>query len=86
MRYIPSNHTSISDRWQMTIKYLARFRKRHPRKWVVALLSPKSWRYLLPQQPLDGLTMYRQAVSKLILPPQLNRPGGKVILLISRVN
>lgn len=86
MTYTPYNYTTLSDRWQLTTRYLSRIRRRDARDFVVALISLNSWKHLTPAPPLDGLSLYRQALSKLVLPSQLGQPGGKVIMLISRIN
>jgi len=85
MQYVPCNYTSLRDRWQITVRYLARIRKRGIAKFVIALASPASWSHLQPSPPLDGLSLYRLALKKLTIPSQLGQPGGKVIMLVSRI-
>jgi len=86
MNYLPCNYTTLSDRWQITTKYLSRKRRRGLGNFMLGLFSPEPWKHLAPAPPLDGMSLYRQALSKLVLPSQLGQPGGKVIMLISRIN
>src|SRR5690242_15641812 len=80
------SHLPIGQRFNMVAKQAARAHKRGYKIWLSQLISRSLWQHLRPAKPLDGLSMYRQALAKVVVPPQINTANakGKTILLISR--
>jgi hypothetical protein len=78
----PYNRMSLKHRVQASAKLVQRARKQGRRQAVVSVMGHPLL-HLGPSPKLDGLTLYRRAVEKLVVPPQVGQSDGRTILLIS---
>jgi hypothetical protein len=83
MKPVPYNYMSFRHRLQASAKLLARARKQGVGHMCRVMLTEQPALYLGPTRQLDGLSLYRQAVSKLRVPPVIWDDRGRTIMLIS---
>lgn len=77
------NHMNFRDRVYTSARLLGRARKQGVGQVLQVLVKQQPALYLGPRPALDGLSLYRQAVKKLEVPPAVADPRGKTIMLIS---
>ncbi len=76
------NYMSFRHRLQTSARLLSRARKQGVGQ-VMGVWLQRQPSLLASSRPLDGLSLYRQAVSKLQVPKALYADRGKTILLVS---
>lgn len=77
------NQTSFKRRFQMVSIRLARARRLGHNPWFVLFNNPHYFTQLLPERPLDGLSLYRQSAAKLTIPKQILTAQTRTIMVIS---
>ena len=78
----PYNRMSFRHRLQATVKLFSRSRKLGSGQLINSVMRGPLL-LLHPTPRLDGLSLYRQALSKLVVPEQVSRDDGRTILLVS---
>ena len=82
-KHRPYNHMNFRDRVYTSARLLGRARKQGVGQVLRVLVEQQPALYLGPRPALDGLSLYRQAIKKLAVPPAVVDPRGKTIMLIS---
>jgi hypothetical protein len=77
------NHMSFRHRIQASARLLARAHKQGNGQMWHMWLAQQPTLHLGPDKQLDGLSLYRQAVTKLQVPPAVFDDRGRTILLVS---
>jgi hypothetical protein len=78
------NQSTLFRRIKMVYRRTQRARKYGLNRWFQTLAASSSWNQLRPENPLDGMTLYRHALKKLVLPSQMTQTKyGRTIMLVS---
>jgi hypothetical protein len=83
MKHTAYNHMSFRHRLQASAKLLGRARKQGLSQMWHVWLTQQPVLHLGPERQLDGLSLYRQAIVKLQVPPAIYDDRGRTILLVS---